>query len=62
MHTDEHPCRSPAAIVSLRPVTLRPYLSTSLPSECRLLGRTATVNLYWDEWLSYSDDRQRWLK
>ena len=25
-------CRSPATIVPLRPVTLRPYLSVSLPS------------------------------
>ena len=33
MHTDEHPYRSPATIASLRPVTLRPYLSISLPSE-----------------------------
>ena len=33
IHTDEHPCRGPATIVSLRPVTLRPCLSTSLPSD-----------------------------
>jgi hypothetical protein len=32
------PYRGPATIVSLRPVTLRPYLSISLPSERRLVG------------------------
>jgi hypothetical protein len=32
MHTDEYPYRSPATIATLRPVTLRPYLSISLPS------------------------------
>ena len=31
MNTDEYPYRNPAAIVSLRPVILRPYLSVSLP-------------------------------
>ena len=46
MHTDEHPCRSPAAVVSLRPVTLRPYLSASLPSGCRLLDYPDTFNRY----------------
>ena len=37
IHTDDHPYRGPAAIVSLRPVTLRPYLSISLPSDCTLI-------------------------
>ena len=44
MHTDEHPYRGPATVVSLRPVTLRPYLSISLPSECRLFGMMTNVN------------------
>jgi len=38
MHTDDHPYRSPATIAPLRPVTLRPYLSVSLPITIRLLS------------------------
>ena len=38
-HTDDHPYRGPATIVSLRPVTLRPYLSISLPSGTDYLER-----------------------
>ena len=46
MHTDEHLCRSPATIVTLRPVTLRPYLSLSLPSGCRILIGSNRVKAY----------------
>ena len=53
MHTDEYPCRSPATVVSLRPVTLRPYFSASLPSACRLFGNSDWVNHLCDEWLSF---------
>jgi hypothetical protein len=44
MHTGERLSRSPAAIVSLRPVTLRPCFSASLPSKCRLLNGADRVN------------------
>jgi len=47
MHTKELLCRSPAAIVSLRPVTLRPYLSVSLPSGCRIFQSSDTVKTSW---------------
>ena len=53
MHTDEYPCRSPATLVSLRPVTLRPCFSASLPSACRLLGNSDWVNYPRDEWLGF---------
>lgn len=46
MRMGEHPCRSPAAVVSLRPVTLRPCLSVSLPSDYTLMSGSNKVNLY----------------
>ena len=46
MDADEHLCRSPATIVTLRPVTLRPYLSLSLPSGCRILIGLNRVKAY----------------
>jgi hypothetical protein len=53
MHTDDHPYRSPATIASLRPVTLRPYLSISLPSK-RIVADDLNIsqNLT-DEWLDF---------
>ena len=42
-HTEDSPCCSPAAIVSLRPVTLRPCFSTSLPSGIRILKKRQRV-------------------
>lgn len=44
MNTDEYPYYNPAAIVSLRPVILRPYLSVCLPMMCRLLSGSGIVN------------------
>jgi hypothetical protein len=43
MNTDEYPYRNPAAIVSLRPVILRPYLSVGLPTRCRLSNGSGRV-------------------
>ena len=43
MNTDEYPYRNPAAIVSLRPVILRPYLSVCLPTRCRLSNGSVRV-------------------
>jgi hypothetical protein len=48
-NTDEHPYRNPAAIVSLRPVILRPYLSVCLPTRSRLLSGSNVVNPCNDE-------------
>ena len=50
--TDEFPYRSPATIDSVRPVTLRPYLSISLPSERRLLENRYFSQNITDEWLN----------
>ena len=44
MHTDDHPYRSPATMTPLRPVTLRPYLSISLPSEYKILNDNERIN------------------
>lgn len=52
MHTDENPCRSPATIASLRPVTLRPCLSTSLPSSGDYLFICEPSQNPTDEWLN----------
>jgi hypothetical protein len=49
MHTEELPYRSPAAIVSLRPVTLRPCFSASLPSGCRVLENRKRVKTSGDK-------------
>ena len=57
IHTDEHPYRGPAAIVSLRPVTLRPYLSISLPSEYKILNDSETINSIRDERSAFCDKR-----
>ena len=46
MHTDEYPYRSPAAMVSVRPVTLCPYLSVSLPSNGSISKGTDRVKAY----------------
>jgi len=51
--TDEFPYRSPATIDSFRPVTLRPYLSISLPSERRLLENSHISQNLADEWLKF---------
>jgi len=53
MHTEEHPYRSPAAIVSLRPVTLRPYLSISLPSDFTLLCLIRWGQFLQDGWIDF---------
>jgi hypothetical protein len=66
MHTDEHPYRSPATIASLRPVTLRPYLSISLPSE-RIVADDLNISQKpTDEWSDFqmngkADFRQKRL-
>ena len=46
MHTDESPQGSPATIVSVRPVTLRPYFSISLPSDCTVFDHADQVKPY----------------
>lgn len=48
-NTDEYPHRNPAAIVSLRPVILRPYLSVCLPMRYRLFSGSNIVNPCNDE-------------
>lgn len=53
MHTDEYPYRSPATIDSLRPVTLRPYLSISLPSNTDYLDRGESSQSQPDERLNF---------
>jgi hypothetical protein len=53
IHTDEHPYRGPATIVSLRPVTLRPCLSTSLPSGADYSENTKPGQSLTDERLSF---------
>jgi hypothetical protein len=57
MHTDDHPYCSPATIISLRPVTLRPYLSISLPSEYKILNDNETINPIQDERSAFCDER-----
>ena len=58
MDTDDHPYRSPATIAPLRPVTLRPYLSISLPSERKLMKGSDRINPVLDERSAVSDERQ----
>jgi len=57
MHTDEHPYRSPAAVVSLRPVILRPYLSVSLPSSDEATDLSGRSRFICDEWSVVVDKR-----
>src|SRR3989338_8693047 len=57
MHTDEHPYRSPAAVVSLRPVILRPYLSVSLPSPDEVTSLSGRSRFICDEWSVVADKR-----